>query len=128
MGVRETVYARITSASAGSLVGTRCYPDMLPENCQFPAIRYTRISYNDAPYREYGNPTERATIRVQIDCYADDSDAASTLGDAVCTDFDAWTFGTAVGRCRIAGHFSDGWQDDIDAYREIVDIMIDHKR
>lgn len=127
MGVRETVYTRVTGASAGSLVSTRCYPDMLPENVTMPAIRYRIISYNDESYREHRNATERAKQRVQLDCYATTSDGASDLADAVRTDFDGWTNGTAVGWARCVMRIDDGWNDDINAYRWIVDVMLDHK-
>lgn len=128
MGIRETVYSRITSASAGSLVGTRCYPASLPENVTLPAMRYRVVSYNDYSYREYGNSTERAQQRIQFDCYAKTSDAVAELAEAVKTDWDGWTNGTAVGWCRVANHFQDGWNDDVKAYREIIDVMVDHKR
>lgn len=101
---------------------------MLPENVTLPAIRYFAVSYDDFSYREYKNATERAKRRVQVDCYAATSDACATLADAVCVDFDGWTNGTAVGWCRIANRIDDGWNDDIDAYRQIVDVILDHKR
>jgi len=127
MGLRETVYSRVTGASSGSLVSTRCYPDMLPEDVTFPAIRFFAVSWNDGSYREYQNPTERAKRRVQVDCYASTSDGCAALADAVCDDFDGWT-NADVGWCRIANRIDDSWNDDINAYRQIVDVMIDHKR
>ena len=127
MGLRQTVYTRTTGGSAGSLVSTRCYPDMLPENVTMPAIRYIIVSYNDATYREYGNATTRATHRVQFDCYSETVDGAAELADAVRTDWDGYSRGTAVGRARVANRIDDGWNDDINAYRWIVDVMVEHK-
>jgi len=101
---------------------------MLPENVDFPVIRYFVVSYDDRSYREYGNPTERAKSRVQIDCYDKTSSGCTELGDAVMADFDGWTNGTAVGHSRVVNRFNSGWQDEISAYREIVDVMIDYKR
>jgi len=86
MGIRATVFSRVTGASAGSLVSTRCYPDMLPENVTMPAIRYRVISYNDADYREHRNATERAFHRVQLDCYAKTQDGAGEPAIIVLTD------------------------------------------
>lgn len=130
MGLRATVYSRCTSASAGSLIGTRCYPGVLPEDLNLSsvhyAVRYLVVSYNDAEYREYGNATARSKRRVQIDCYGDTSDRCAALADAVATDFDGWT-NADVGWSRVASRIEDGWNDDIQAYREIVDVMLDHK-
>lgn len=129
MGIKQTVYSRLTTASAGSLIGDRCYPDMLPENTAFPAIRYMAgVSYDDRSYREYGNPAERAKRRVQIDCYAETSDGASELADAVDDDFDGWTKGTAVGYSRVMNRIDFGWQGDIEVYLETVEVTLDHKK
>lgn len=127
MGVRQTVYTRNQQGALGSLIGHRSYFGGLPENLTLPAIRCLLVSTTDADYREYGNATTRAQIRVQMDCLAKTSDGAAQLADAVRTNWDGWTNGTAVGRCRIASRIEDGWNDDIKAYREIVDVIIDHK-
>ena len=132
MGLRATVYSHCTSGSTGSLISTRCYPSSLPENLDLPsvnyAIRYIVVSYNDAYVRTYGNATGRAERRVQIDCYGDTPDRCATLADAVRADWDGWSSGTAVGRVRVANSVELGWQDDVNAYRETVDVLVEHKR
>ncbi|MGL4513828.1 MAG: tail completion protein gp17 [Lacipirellulaceae bacterium] len=58
----------VASVTVGPLVGTRVYPDALPQQCGLPAIRYTTLSDRAASVLR-GVSTLRQG-RVQLDCYA----------------------------------------------------------
>ena len=127
MTLRTTVYARcIGHAGTAALIGTRCYPDRLPEGATYPALTYFRVSADNAPFRSHdGGPTEFETSRVQFNCYAETGDGAAALADQVRLAWDGYSDACAV---------SIAWQvnrimtreDAINAYRAIVDVMVEH--
>lgn len=67
-----------------AIIGTRAYPEVLPQAPSYPAIRYQRIDTQRAQYRMMDTGRSAyAKPRFQIDCYATTPAAAQTLGDAV---------------------------------------------
>lgn len=60
-------------------VGSRIYPDVLPQQCEMPAIAYFVVS--DVPESSLNGALERALLsaRVQIDVYATTRESASTI-------------------------------------------------
>lgn len=73
--VRSTVGASIRAlliadGATAALVGTRIYPNELPQKVQLPAIVYTLIS--DVPEASFDGDTSTTlkAARLQIDCYA----------------------------------------------------------
>lgn len=71
----------LTQTAITDLVGTRIYPDVLPEACTLPAIVYSEISDNDN-YHLSGVCTA-AECRVQIDCYGATRASANAVGRKV---------------------------------------------
>ena len=50
MTIEEAVYAR-TYTGGSALIGTRCYPQRLPEGVTLPAMTYQRISTDSMTYQ-----------------------------------------------------------------------------
>ena len=78
----EAIYQYLVSQTAISdLVGTRVYPDMLPEGCEFPAMTFQQVSLT-ARYSHDGDAS-LDTARVQLDVYAEDRAAAGQIASAL---------------------------------------------
>lgn len=69
--------------AVAALVGTRVYPDLLPQGVTYPAIRVQRISTARSQYRTLDGVAGYASPRMQIDCYALSRSGAVALAQAV---------------------------------------------
>lgn len=126
MTLRITVFTRCTNhAGMEALIGTRCYPDRIPEAPTFPLVVYHRVSTDDTPYRDHDAPTDREVTRVQLDCYASTSDGAAALAAQARAAWDGYRSGTAVGYAFQANRIATR-EAALNAYRQIVDVMVEH--
>lgn len=126
MTLRHTVYGRCTGhAGMAALIGTRCYPDRVPEDPTFPLVVYHRVSADAGPYRDHDAPTDREVSRVQLDCYAETSDGAADLADQARAAWDGWSSGAVVGWSFQANRIATR-EDALNVYRQIVDVMVEH--
>lgn len=82
--VRSWLYSRLSSFSGlSTLVSTRIYPDVLPENPVLPAVVYRRISAAEVAQTHEATPAGLARPRFQIDCWATTSTGAEAVGEQV---------------------------------------------
>lgn len=82
MGIERGIYSLLTGdAGVAALLGTRVYPEVLPQNPSYPAITYQVVS-GGSEYEMEG-PANQASPRVQIDCYAESAEGAIALKGAV---------------------------------------------
>ena len=127
MTLRTTVYDRcIGHAGTAALISARCYPDRLPEDVTYPALVYFRVSADNAPFRSHdGGPTEFETSRVQFNCYDETGDGAAALADQVRLAWDGYTDGCTVSMAWQVNRIMTR-EDAVNAYRAIVDVMIEH--
>lgn len=129
MGVRQSVFTRATSGHAGlsALIGTRCYPDRLPENVTLPAVRYQVVSLPPHSYQDHdGASPDRTRSRIQMDGFDVSSDKAEALQKQMFLAFEGWSSGTAVGWSFVANRLGD-YDTSLNRHRVIVEIVIDHK-
>lgn len=130
MTLRETVFTRCTThAGMAALIGSRCYPERLPENVSYPAISFIApVSMVDAVYRTQDNvnsPVTRAVSRVQLNCYAETGDGAEALGAQAIQAWSGYKNGCTIGYSFVANLISSR-EDAINVYRYIVDVMVEH--
>jgi len=127
MTLREIVYGRcVGHAGIAALVGTRVYPDRLPEKVTYPAISYVApVSEDGSLYRTHDGAGGRKVSRVQFNCYAATGGGAAALADQVRLAWDGWNDGCAVGYSFEANRIMTR-ADAIDVYRVIVDAMVEH--
>ena len=129
MTVRHSIYRRATTgghAGLSALIGTRCYPDRLPADVTFPALRYQVVSAPPGGYVDHdANPPDRWTFRIQIDGFEASSDKADALGAQMFAAFQGWTSGTAVGGCQVENRFQD-YDSILNRHRHMVELLIDH--
>jgi hypothetical protein len=90
MNVGQIIYG-ILSATTGvtSLVSTRIYPDMAPQNATFPYIVFQKLSTTPTDTKEGVSPLDK--MLVQIDCYSNNYDTAHSIAAAIRVALDRYT-------------------------------------
>jgi len=74
--VGEVIFGRLTAhAGTSALIGSRCYPDLMPQNPTLPAVVYSEISN---PRISEGS-LDLFRVRMQIDCWASSRAGANAL-------------------------------------------------
>lgn len=126
MTLRTTVYDRcVGHAGIAALISTRCYPDRLPEDVTYPALTYFRVSADNSLYRDHDGATTREVSRVQFNCFAETGDGAAALADQVRLAWDGYSNACVVGYAWQVNRLMTR-EDAINAYRVIMDVMVEH--
>ncbi|HNT63663.1 MAG TPA: DUF3168 domain-containing protein [Candidatus Desulfobacillus denitrificans] len=82
MAAEDALYTLLSGAAGvTALVAARIYPDVLPEECAYPAIVFARQSTE--PYLGIGNQVFGADVAVAIDCWAKTRTSADAVAAAV---------------------------------------------
>lgn len=96
----DALYARLTTASAAALVGTRVYPVLAPQNVAYPCLTWQRISRTEVDSLQ--GPSGYADVRIQVDCWAKTYSQARALAKAVRADLNGWdNDGLPIADCRL---------------------------
>jgi len=93
----------------------RVYPQILPLECEYPAIVYTIINDKDFISQNLGR--YGSTVRIQIDCYAQSYLEAKQLKEEVKDAL--YSFGN-----RPLELNSRDMPDDSELYRQLIDLKI----
>ena len=97
----ESDFYSLLSGNAGvtSKVSSRIYPDVLPENCTYPAIAFARV--RTEPVLSISNVSFGADVDLSVGCWA----KTRTAADEAATAVEAAISGTAFYRAsRDAGY------------------------
>lgn len=106
--LEEAVYAILTEdAAVGALVGTRVYPQAIPQDVALPAVAYSRISTRRVKKRER---RELARARVQVNAEASSYVGAKTLAAAVVGALDAVQ--RTIAGVQVQGSWPEGGGDE----------------
>lgn len=87
----------VADAGVTAEVGTRVYPEMMPQNPTLPALTYQQVSQQNVDETLQGS-SQLGVARFQISCYAEkyiDADSAARAVDAAMQDF-AGTMGSVT--------------------------------
>lgn len=125
MALEDALYTRLTGhAGTAALVGTRVYPNVLPQGVTFPCVSYRRVS----GVREHamGADPQNVESTVQVDCWATTYAGVKALYTQV---FQALT------RYRLAGTFDDVfagvpqdlYESEKDLHRVRIDFTVYHR-
>lgn len=130
------LYSLLTTGSpnpVAALVGTRVWPDVLPQAPLLPALRYQRISTPRSQYRTLDGRADYASPRFQIDVYATARLEAINIAQAVYQLLEG--FHGTVGGLRIDAVSTDDEGADFEPdagpagvglYRQRLDFLIFH--
>lgn len=80
MTTKDTYYLAINVAGVAAVVGTRIYPDVLPEKCVYPAIVY---SFKVSPIMGISGNKLGEDLEFPTSCWAETRAAADAAADAV---------------------------------------------
>lgn len=90
MAAEDALYTLLSGAAGvTALVSTRIYPDVLPEDCAYPAVVFARQSTE--PYLGIGNQVFGTDVGLAIGCWA----TTRTSADAVAAAVEAALSGSA---------------------------------
>lgn len=120
MILEEALYKHlIADNTVSGIIGTRLYPEMLPEGTALPAMVYQRISRDGLIAHD--GPTGLATVRMQLTLLAASYLTLRTLAEAVRVVFDGkrQTIGGSGG---VVVHESYV-DNDFGSYGELSDAM-----
>lgn len=80
--IEDGLYTYLMAQTAiTNLIGTRLYPDKLPQDPSLPALVYNNVG--GSPVNQYNGPAALESTRFQIDAFAQTSRDARLLIDAV---------------------------------------------
>ena len=92
--IATAVRAVLTAASVDSTATGGIFPDVLPQGCTYPAIRYALTT--DISFGHLSGKSSFAEAIINIDCYALTRLAATSLADLVKIALDRYS-GTVSG-------------------------------
>jgi hypothetical protein len=96
MGIEAGIYSRLSGSTAvTALVGTRVYPQVVPQGASYPNIRFAILS--DETVHGLGGPTTLRQATIEIECFSQNSySGAISIADAVVKQMNtnSTTFGT----------------------------------
>jgi hypothetical protein len=125
--IEQGIYWHLTqTVGVSSLVSTRIYPALMPQNPTFPCLTYQRISTHR--YRIYHGAGQAAAPRFQIDSWAVSYAGAKALAAAVRVALDGYHGSMSpvtVGACEIVNE-TDVYDEEARVYRVIQDYRILH--
>lgn len=131
MSAENVVYALLTGAGAvTAIVGTRIYPDYLPEKQPTPAIVYEQISSVRAPAIDAAASTHVTRSRIQVNVLSADRVVAKTLRDAVvaAAQFQRGAIaGVTVHSVLHAGEGPASYDQQLGLYFRPIDFLITHE-
>jgi hypothetical protein len=133
-----SLYQLLTQGSpnpVSAIIGSRVYPNVLPQNALYPCIRYSRISTPRTEWRvlDYNDNEGYAAPRFQLNCYALKHSDALNLAQAVFRHLKSF-HGTVAG-LRIdliapddeAGQYEPGVAaGDVGVHDQRLDVFISH--
>ena len=116
----------LADGDVGALIGTRMYPNKLPQNPTYPSLTYEIIS--DIPYRALDGDSDRDRTRARIHCWASTSTGAWDLATKVrasVADFSGLMGATAVSSAKFENWY-DQFEDVPEVYQVVADFFIAH--
>lgn len=105
-------------AGFSALVGTRVYPQQLPDNPTLPAVVYSRIS---SRYKLASGNVPAVRARIQIDCWDDNQVTCWDVADQVHAALD---FASPTGlHVVFPEDDDDGFDTEAQLYRRRIDVF-----
>ncbi len=90
MSLSTVIYSRLSGfAGLSALVGSRIYPNKLPQDPTFPAVRYQII--DEVPVHSMQTTSGMREARVQVDVFDPDYSDVTAVSDQVELALGRWT-------------------------------------
>ena len=111
MSLESAFYTLITGdGPTAALIGTRCYPETLPQNPTLPAVRYNLVTAGPIGTHDAAGGLVRATV--QVDAVAATYAAARTLADTIKAKLNGYRAGSGTIRTALWDNENPAWDDE----------------
>jgi hypothetical protein len=128
--IGKLIYSRLsTDGSITDYVGTKIYPDITPQNVQYPFVVYTIVNSLPVDFKDGQSNLEEITL--QIDVYTQSYDDTQDLSNLIRNRLDRFT-GTVEGidvqTIKYMSSDSQVFNAELSVYWMSIDFMAKMKR
>jgi len=128
--IGKLIYSRLsTDGSITAYVGTKIYPDITPQNVQYPFVVYTIVNSLPVDFKDGQSNLEEITL--QIDVYTQSYDDTQDLANLIRNRLDRFT-GTVEGidvqTIKYMSSDSQVYNAELSVYWMSIDFMAKMKR
>ena len=128
--IGKLIYSRLsTDGSITAYVGTKIYPDITPQNVQYPFVVYTIVNSLPVDFKDGQSNLEEITL--QIDVYTQSYDDTQDLANLIRNRLDRFT-GTTEGidvqTIKYMSSDSQVFNAELSVYWMSIDFMAKMKR
>lgn len=128
--IGKLIYSRLsTDGSITAYVGTKIYPDITPQNVQYPFVVYTITNSLPVDYKDGQSNLEEITL--QVDVYTQSYDDTQDLANLIRNRLDRFTGtveGVEVQTIKYVSSDSQVFNAELSVYWMSIDFMINMKR
>ena len=125
----KAIFSLLTNDSTVTgLVGTRIYPNTLPNQSTYPAVIYSQVTEEFDPSKD--GPVPTGVFQYQLDIYADTYPTAQNISNAVKSVLDWYTGsvgGQTISRIRKGDESDDIWEDEKELFHVVQNYSISIK-
>ena len=128
--IGKLIYSRLsTDGSITAYVGTKIYPDITPQNVQYPFVVYTIVNSLPVDFKDGQSNLEEITL--QIDVYTQSYDDTQDLANLIRNRLDRFTGiveGVEVQTIKYMSSDSQVFNAELSVYWMSIDFMVKMKR
>ena len=128
--IGKVIYGRLsTDAAITGVCGTNIFPDIAPQNVQYPFMVYTIINSTPVDFKDGQSNLEE--INVQVDVYTNNYETTQTLANNVRNRLDRFVGtveGVEVQTIKYVSSNSQVYNAELSVYWLSIDFMIKMKR
>jgi NAD-dependent SIR2 family protein deacetylase len=128
--IGKLIYARLSTASnITAIISTNIYPDITPQNVDYPFIVYSIIDSNPVDFKDGQSNLEE--IDLQIDVYTQNYDTTQNLANLIRNRLDRFVGtveGVEVQSIKYVRQSSQVFNAELSVYWVSIDFMIKMKR
>jgi hypothetical protein len=128
--IGKLIYSRLsTDGSILAYVGSKIYPDIVPQNVQYPFVVYTITNSTPVDYKDGQSNLEE--IEIQIDVYTQNYDDTQDLANLIRNRLDRFVGtveGVEVQSIKYTASDSQVYNAELSVYWMSVDFLAKMKR
>jgi len=128
--IGKLIYSRLSTASnITAIISTNIYPDITPQNVDYPFIVYSIIDSNPVDFKDGQSNLEE--IDLQIDVYTQNYDTTQNLSNLIRNRLDRFVGtleGVEVQTIKYIRQSSEVFNAELSVYWVSIDFMIKMKR
>ena len=128
--IGKLIYERLSTATnITAIVGTNIYPDITPQNVDYPFVVYTATNSTPVDYKDGQSNLEE--INLQIDVYTQNYDTTQNLANLIRNRLDRFVGtveGVEVQTIKYVSSNSQVYNAELSVYWLSIDFMIKMKR